>query len=360
MSVQHLGRDELAARAVVILGLDDTTTDLYSVEALCAALRRAASYLCPTSPRQIVDAVLETLTPLGDTPSRDDLDEALAALIGAGDLLELRQTPTGPRTLFLGPPSYVEKYVGDYLLLGIRPNGAPILDTQISADIIYMAHTRSLTLDPDNAAESLAAAGLHRWDRSQWCRMPREQSAAAVIAQARQHLDRAPSRGVVSGLTIIDAAARINYYKGRWREPAPVDNGLFVGRRPQAYGAPIWCLVRLEAGVPQAILDLPVSGSLAPSWDEARRVQAALDADRGVPQEFRIRSMGQDDGACILDVFAPLPSWAERHLTLVGWPTTRSKGALASYWIPDDATTDVKAYLTNRLWMIDSKEDQEQ
>jgi hypothetical protein len=82
---------------VGILGLDDKNVDLFSTEGVCASLRRAASFLCPAAPRQVVDAVLDALTPLNPDLKRDEVTEALYTLIGIGDLLELR--PTGSRAL---------------------------------------------------------------------------------------------------------------------------------------------------------------------------------------------------------------------------------------------------------------------
>lgn len=285
MSLHRIGRDEMAARSVGILGLDESAVDLFSTEGICASLRRAASFLCPASPRQIVDAVLDALVPLGAALERDEVNEALDALVGAGDLLEIRPTGERVRLLFLAPPSYVEKRPGSFLLLGIRPNAEPILDEQaVSATITYEAHTRLVELDPDGAAGALAAAGLHRLTREQWARAPRQETATATIERVRAQLATHRAPGQVSGLTLIDPAKPVRYYKGRWREPIATDQGIFVGRRPQAYGAPIWCAVDLADGVPQAVLDMPVDSAIAPGWDDARRLQAALDAERRSPQ----------------------------------------------------------------------------
>lgn len=347
-----MGRDEVAARAVDVLGLDDSAVDLFSTEGICASLRRAASFLCPASPRQIVDAVLDALAPLGTELERDEVNDALDTLVGAGDLLELRPSGGRTRLLFLGPPSYVEKRPGSFLLLGIRPNARPILDEQlVGATVIYERHTRLVELDPDGAAEALAGAGLHRMMRKQWAKVPSEVAAAALVDQIRHWLVAHRAPGSISGLTLVDPATPVRYYKGRWREPTASDQGIFVGRRPQAYGAPIWCAVEFAGGVPQAVLDLPVDSSTAPGWDDARRLQAALDAERRSPQIFRTRPTGQPGGDFIVDFFGPLPSWAERYLDLTGLPVSRSRGALFSYRVPDAAIGDVTLFLSTSLWM---------
>lgn len=360
MSIQRIGRDEVAARATSVLGLDDTAVELFSVEGLCASLRRAASFLCPASPRQIADAVLDALAPLGSALAREEVNDALDTLVSIGDLLELRQSNARTRLLYLGPPSYVEKQPGSYLLLGVRPNAAPILDEQFAgAAVSYEAHTRSVDLDPYSAAEVLAAAGLHRLRREQWTRAPRVEAATAVIERVRSHRAAHRIPGQVSGLTLIDPAAPVRYYKGRWREPLASDEGIFVGRRPQAYGAPLWCVVELADGVPQSVLDLPVDSAVAPGWDDARRVQAALDAERGTPQVFRVRPTGLPNGDVVFDFFGPLPSWAERYLGLTGLPVSRLQGALFSYRVRGAARSDITRFLSESLWMQVAEEVQE-
>lgn len=357
MSVQRLERDDVASRAVAILGLDPAADGLPSPEGLCASLRRAASFLCPASPRQIVDAVLDALTPLDLGIERDEVAEALDRLIGAGDLLELRASGPGTRLLFLGPPSYVEKQPGHYLLLGIRPNADMLVDEgSLGAFVTYESHTRTVVLDESSAVETLATAGLHRLAREQWANAPRQEAAAKVVEQASNRLRGARSPGQITGLTLIDSTTSVRYYNGRWRQPLPTDQGIFVGRRPQAYGAPIWCVVDLLEGVPQAVVDLPVDGSVAPAWDDARRLQAALDAHRGSAQVFRTVPTGQPGDPWLFDFFGPLPSWTERYLDLVGLPVGKSRGALFTYRVPDGAQTNTRAFLSGALWMQPTEE----
>lgn len=357
MSIQRIERDEVATRAVAVLGLDPEVVDLYSREGICAALRRAASFLCPASPRQLVDAVLDSLNPLHSGIERDEVDAALDGLIGVGDLLELRASGARTRLLFLGPPSYVEKQPGRYLLTGIRPHAGLLVDEDsLGSAVAYEAHTRTVILDGTSADEGLAAAGLHRVTREQWTKAPRQEPAESVIEKTRNQLAGARAPGQVTGLMVIDSTTSVRYYKGRWREPLPSDQGMFVGRRPQAYGAPMWCVVDLAAGVPQAVLDLPLDASVAPGWDDARRLQAALDAHRASPQFLRVRPTGQPGDDWIFDFFGPLPTWAERYLDLAGLPVTKSHGALFTYRVPDGADSATRTFLANALWMQATEE----
>lgn len=360
MTVQRIERTEAATRAVAILGLDRDSVELFATEGLSASLRRAASFLCPASPRQIADAVLNALSPLSQGLEREVVADALDALVGSGDLLELRQPADQTRLLFLGPPSFVEKHPGKYLLLGIRPRAAALLDEASSGlEVIYNAHTRSVQMDPAPGNASLVAAGLRPLSKEQWTRTPRCEPAAQVIAKARGELSAEHAApGAISSLTIIDPAKPVLFYKGRWREPANEDNGIFTGRRPQAYGAPVWCVVEIANGVPQAVLDLPVNSNVAPGWDDARRIQAALDAENGNPQIYRIRVSAQK-GSTIFDFFMPLPSWAERYIAISGCPAQNGPKSLFSYCLPDEAVGDAQRFLSASLWMTAIKEGQD-
>lgn len=353
MRVQAIDPGQCRVLAVQVLGLTDTA-DLFSTEGIAASLRRAASFLCPATPRQITDAVLDALRSLspGNSPARSDLSELLELLVSTGDLVELQTGPEAPgRLLYLGPPSYVEQCPGSYLLTGIRPFGAPLAGPELAGAVRHDGHTRTIELDEHQAARQLAALGLHKVRPDQWTRQPRQLPADDLARQFRQRLDAAGPSGEIEGLTLIDPAAKVTYYRGRWRDPAPDDTGTFVGRRPQAYGADLWCAVKMFQGRPRALVDLPADDNAAPGRDEAWRLQAALDAARGTPQEFRIRDEPGDSTGQTADFFSPLPTWAERYLELTGTAISRAAGALCSYRVPAPAVPRVTGYLTTMLWM---------
>lgn len=353
MRILTVTADEVAAASVHLLGLDEESVALDYPEAICASLRRAASFLCPTTPRAIVDTVLEALTPvLPEPPTRDDLMTVVDQLISTGDLLELTETANGraARLLFLGPPSFIERSVGRYLLTGIRPRGMPLVSDEFIVE--YEDHTRTAILDPDGAEASLRVAGLHKISSAQWIGQPSMVSAVNYLEQYGQRLSAARAAGFVDGLTIIDPTTRSTYYRGRWRTPATGDTGDFVGRRPQAYGADLWCFVRLMDGAPERMLDLPVDNVPLPARDDAWRLQAAIDALRGTPLDYRIRIIpGSEPAEEIVDLFSPLPSWAERYLGLIGLPVEKSRGALFSYRLPASAREGLESVLIGTLWM---------
>jgi hypothetical protein len=354
MSFEAIPLEEVWLSSIRALGLDEDTVTPESPEAVAASLRRAASFLCPTTPRAIVDTVLEVLTPvLPIPPAREDLMALLDQLISTGDLLELAETtPEGTtRLLYLGPPSFVEKFPGRYLLTGIRPLGAQLVGTDLNID--YESHLRTVSLDPGDAEAVFHAAGLHKIGVNHWAGLPSSQAPGEHLGDYVQRLDVARASGAVDGLTIIDPAKNPRYYSGRWRPPATGDTGDFVARRPQSYGADIWCVVRLADGTPERLVDLPLDyDSVTPGRDAAWRLQAAIDAVRGTPAVFRARRcLGMDPVEHVADFFSPMPTWAQRCLELVGMPIDRSAGALFSYRVPDAALMQLTSRLAGTLWM---------
>jgi hypothetical protein len=344
---------ECEALALSTLGLADSGVDLFSTEGIAASLRRAACFLCPCAPRQIVDAVLEVLRPVRPEPQipREDVVAVLDLLIAGGDLLELRQGETQKtRLIYLGPPTYVEKEQGRYLIAGVRPFGAPLIPGDLGK-VTYERHVRSIEIDPADAASMLRALGLHRLEADKWVRQPARMTAAALIDQVQIRLDAALVAGDATQFLVIDPAKRVTYYKGRWRHLQHTDCGVFITRRPQAYVFDVWCALRVSNGVPQRLLDFPIDNPVVPGRDEAWRFQAAIDAVRGTPQLYRMASIDGPGSDVIVDFFSPLPGWAERRLQLVAVAADRSRGALFSFRASVSASEDIRRYLDEMLWM---------
>ncbi|MFF0892280.1 hypothetical protein [Streptomyces sp. NPDC003278] len=273
-------------------------------------------------------------------------------LLSIGDLIELPSHGDGKgRQIYLAPPSYVEKAPGQYLLLGVRPNGAPLVDEALGAEILHEGHTRFLELGPESAHARLQAAHLHEIARAQWLKRPGVERATTVVTLMRQRLDGAGESGQIADLKIIDTEASVLYYRGRWRPIVSGDSGDFVARRPQAYGADLWCFVRVEQGVPRALVDLPADDVTATGCDEAWHTQAAIDALRGAPQVMHVQVAPGRTGDLRLDLFSPVPGWAQRYLEFVGTLVPQARGALVSYRVPMSAIDDVSVFFTDMLWM---------
>lgn len=355
MTISVASAAECGAFAVKTLDLDSTRHDLFSAEGLAASLRRAASFLCPATPRQLVDAVLDAVRPLRPfaPPSRQDAQDMLELLVSAGDLIEMSPTLDGStRLLFLGPPSYVEKHSGRYLVMGIRPYGEPLVGPGTPSSVDYDRQTRSIQIDPSEGAKVLQVLGLQRISRERWAAEPERLAASELVAHTRSRLDVARAAGNVPELNLLDPAAKVTYYSGRWREVRPQDSGDFVARRPQEYGSPLWCAVRIEDGKPVRLIDFPLDDITVPGRDEAWRLQAAIDASRATPQIFRVSTAPSDDVTeTKVDFNGPVPSWAQRYLDLVGAATDKAPGSLFSYTVPRGALADLTSFLGRTLWM---------
>lgn len=353
MKLTKLTAQDMSIVAVATLGLDADAIGLSSPEALATSLRRAASFMCPTSPGRLVDAVHGALKPLhGDELKRDDLVDMLDQLVASGDMLELRhESVRSTRLLYLAPPSYIERVPGTYLLMGVRPFGAALFGDELAEAIEHEGHTRILAVDPVIADSELGSHGLQRVPKDRWVSSPRMEAPAALIERHQTHLDVAPKAGQIDNLVLLDPASKVRYYRGRWRSPNPSSTGDFVARRSQAYGADLWCLVRFQSGEPQRLLEFPVNDPAVPGRDEAWRYQAAVDALRGTPQQFRLRRGSSPSADVTIDFFSPLPGFAERYVQFAGLALGKTPGALFSFRLPAEAVGDVTAFLTDMLWM---------
>ena len=140
----------------------------------------------------------------------------------------------------------------------------------------------------------------------------------------------------------------MTFYRDRWVEPRNQHTGLYVARRPQRYGTPIWCVVELESGRVKRFKDLREPGDRIRPSDVAWRIQAAFDALAGHPQQYRASPA---DDVTLVRFYAPLPSWAERRLAIVG-TKTQAERCLFSYEIPNDEWPGEHAFLNEALWMI--------
>ncbi len=358
MGVAALSSQQVADRALASLGLDDAGVDLFSTEALAGSLRRAASFSCPATPATLVRAVLDALRGLPgyEEAMHARLEAVLDALVGVGDLLELAASdPEGPRRLiYLGHPAFIRRSSGAYVLIGVRPDGEPLATNDLAVHIEFDGHLRVIRsgLDLDDL---LAANDITERSVPQWLHSPRLRSAAEVVAEYTARLAAAGPSGEIDGTRIIDPDAPVNYYRGRWRAPRSGDSDGFVARRPQAYGADLWCAALLDDGHFVRFVDLPVFGSLAPAADEAWELQAAIDAENGHQQRFRTRPTA-DTAYTALDFFSPLPGWAQRRLDLFGTPLLAARGALFSYSLPTNEVDEELDFLAQRLWMSTDNE----
>jgi len=316
--------------------------------------------MCPTSPGALARAVAEAAAPLSTLSAqelRSAIEAAVESVIACGDLSELPITEMGirRRTTFLGPPAFV--CLGDlYLLLGVRGEGAPILSDQLREMVEHRGHLRVIRTADPAIRETLLSEDLIELRPEQWLHAPRRSSAQELVDRYSTHLNATGKASRIEGLRILDPHADVRFYRGRWREPEKRDAGRFLARRPQAFGAALWCWSELADGELTALIDLPIQSPLARGCDEAWHLQAALDAISEHPQQLRVRDTPSAPGAVLLDLFSPLPSWAQRRLEVIATSVARSAGALVTYQLSNNNVEEEANFLKDMMWLVNEEE----
>ena len=354
--MKRLSAQDVHAHKVSELGLDPTALDLTSLEAVAAALRRAASFFCPCAASTLVRAVVNPLNGLVQdlVELRESVENTLEAVIAHGDLLEQRDIANGDAgarsglLLYAAPPSFVHRESGSVLLLGIASDQQSPLPDEFVARIEHINHVRILrSATGEDLRAELTHLGLSELSFDGWLKPPTVETAAQHVSRFDRLLQDAPSSSDIPNLTLLDASRSVRYYRGRWVEPRS-QTGRFLGRRGQAYGADLWCYVELSNGRPQRFVDLPLDNNRARGCDEAWWLQMAIDAKRGEPQRFRIRR--GPGGNCLFELFSPLPMWARRRWDAVGEPTPGS-GCLFAYRFPEREIAEELRFIHDRLWL---------
>ena len=349
MAVDELNWIDAQIATAAALGLDSGVA-LGTTEGLAAALRHAASFLCPVTPARLAGAVTARVQPLlGD---QDDLrcrvDELVDALVGYGDLVEIADASDGRnrRLLFLGYPRFVRREADNCILIGIRPEAGSLVGEELMHRVEHRGHMRRLKIDEATVGD-LEQYGLVDVAADRWLRAPAAVSSAEFLRHLNEALDRQPASGDIAELRIMDPNSPVTYYRGRWRAPTPKDHGRFVARRSQSYGADLWCYVELIAGISARFVDLPLDARER-ACDEAWRLEAAIDAVAGKPQPAYVHGSGE--GKLVIGIASPLPTWLQRRWDFFGEPA-RSKGSLFAYrFSARDAREELK-YAKEMLWL---------
>ncbi len=355
MRIVHLSADEAVAAVVESLGFDGTAADLTAPEVLASAVRRAASFRCPATPRQLVAAVRGSVAGLAKDPDDEasfPLRATVDSLAAYGDLIEAPVSADGgpeQRVLFLAEPAFV--MLGTtVLLIGVRADGVPYLSGTLLELIEYDGHVRRLAARHVLTVKDLEALGLREVSAAQWLAHPRLGDAGELVADYDRRLAAAGQAGTIDDCTILDGSTSPTYYRGRWRALSSKDSGNYVARRPVAFGAPLWCYVQVAHGKVQRLVDLPAQARLNRACDEAWRLQAAMDELRGTPQAVRVER-GNRAGVVVLHLLSPPPAWAQRRLDAIGRPLPRNR-SLLSYALREIEIEAELDFLQTSLWTV--------
>lgn len=254
--MKRLSIEEVHALKVTELGLEPTALDLVSTEALAAALRRAAGFLCPCSSQTLIRAVVRPLDALvADLEIvRNAVEELLEAMVAHGDLMEQREVvreadARAVTLLYVAPPSFVSRSSGAALVLGVVPDQLSCLPGHLERRIEYANHVRRLPAEPaEDLRAELIQLGLIELPVEAWLKAPRVETPVEHLERIDRLLEAAPPATSIPGLTLLDPTLAVRYYRGRWIAPK-AKSGRFVARRAQAYGADLWCYLEMLEGL---------------------------------------------------------------------------------------------------------------
>jgi hypothetical protein len=347
--------EELNEQKVAELGLDPKSTDLTSIEAISGSIRRVASFACPCSASTLVRNVVLPMRGLVSDPSafKELTEDTLEAVVAHGDIQEFRnisdEVERGQSILlYAAPASFVVRSTGSVIFLGVTADHLSVLTEDMASRIEYVNHLRRLAPRPGEVLrDELTHLGLIELSYQSWLKSPPAETPSQLLSRYDALLDRAVPSREITGLTVIDPARPVRYYRGRWSEPKKL-SGRFVGRRRQAYGADLWCYVQLQEGLPERMIDLPAKGSRWRGCDEAWRLQMALDSLSGNSQQYIVAS-GLGDRR-LLKVFSPVPMWARRRWDAVGEPLP-SSDCLFSYRFPEAELAEELRFAREALWL---------
>ena len=352
--IARISATEVLASCRRTLGVPDDQEAGLDDAMLAALARRSAGVHCPCSRATLRASLVECMRalPANYESLPDAVDDAIEALIVGGDLLELNDVVTevsdvAQTWVFAAPPGFVLRPSGSAFLFGIVPDQDTFLPSPFASRVLQRGFARLLESRPDeDLARELRELGLQQLSDRAWLRSPRPQDPAEMINRYQRLLADQPPVTAIRDLQILDSSRPVTYYRGRWVDPTDHD-GSFVARRPQEFGAPIWCLVDLRNGDPVRLLDLPLARTRWRGCDSAWHLQMAIDHNRGTPELYRRRV---DRDTVRFDFFSPLPQWSQRRLMILGRPIPRDR-CLFSYLLPADEADAEEAFLQESLWL---------
>ena len=352
--IERVAVSEVLAVSRRTLGLLDQNASLIDDVFLSALIRRSAGIHCPCSRATLRASVLEcTQAMAADEASWSQrIDDTIEALTVGGDLLELDDVVTEDLDVrqtwvFAAPPSFVIRPNGAAFIFGVVPDQDAFLPSSLGIRVLHGRFTRSIEpLKDEDLAHELREQGLQELSDGTWIRSPKDESPDDMLRRVDRFLERQAPVIAISDLKILDPTLPVTYYLGRWVSPTN-QTGLFVARRPQEFGAPMWCLVQLKDGAPIRLLDLPFEKTRWRACDAAWHLQMAIDHCRHQPQQYRRRPGIR---GVQFDFFSPLPQWSQRRLMVFGAPAP-PEGCLLSFLVPSNHAEVEEEFLCDRLWL---------
>ncbi|NLR72098.1 hypothetical protein HGI47_14580 [Novosphingobium sp. ERN07] len=321
---------------------------------LALALRRLAGFLCPGSPRTLVRAMVNSHRGLVDdlVGFAERVEEVLDTLVAIGDLLEVRDVALEDDEvkgtwLVAAPPAFVARESGSAFILGISADEQTPLPDEMRARVMADRTLRVIeTQGDEDLSAILRELGLRELSAEGWLRTPRRSDAATLLAGFDSRLAACARSGDVPDIQVLDGSKNTRSYRRRWTGPGRL-TGNFVVRRPQTYGADLWGYAELREGSAQKLLDLPMTGDRWRGCDAAWRIQMAIDALAGRPQEYRLV---EAEAGSRFDLYSPIPSWARRRLAVIG-REVEPENCLMSFLVATAEVEAEEAFLKDQLYL---------
>lgn len=348
--------DEVNASGVRVLGFDSDYVDFDTPEVLASVVRWTAAQHCPTSPARLRKVVTDHIGPVierDEAALASDVADMIEQLVATSDLVECQEG--GTTELRLGSPRFVRVSDQDFIVLGCAPAGEGLVSESIQSAVspdgpIRHIDPELLGATADELRDSLRSEGLVEITTVDWVRGPRECPWQEFLDQATVLAEQglAGSGLPLTTISVFDPTSDPRFYPRRWRPPQADDDGLFVGRRPQAWGSDLWFLGLFAEGRLNKVKDLPYAGWLGRACDQAWRVLAALDASKGHPTTMRVYD--QSRSRVRLEFDTPLPMFFERLILSFGSSVARSPGSLLTYSVRRPAADEIIKQWRAALW----------
>lgn len=351
--IEIVTADAVASVARTSLGLPSAPADL-GEPYIAAALRRLAGFLCPGSPRTLLRAMIDSHRGLVDDVDAfaERVEEVIETLVAIGDLLELGDIALeGEKVrstwLVAAPPAFVVRESGNAFVLGLSADEQTPLPTEMRTRVAVDRAIRSIEPhEGEDLGAVLRELGLRELSCAGWLRTPRPVDAHKLLAGYGAKLAACCRSGEASDLFVLDGVRNARSYRRRWTSPGAL-TGCFVVRRPQTFGADLWGYAELRDGIAHKLLDLPLHGERWRGCDAAWRIQMAIDALAGRPQEYRLCAT---DGGSRFDFFSPIPSWARRRLAVIG-RKVEPACCLMSFLLSTSEVAAEEAFLNDLLYL---------
>jgi hypothetical protein len=352
MNVTVVSRTDALNKLAQSLGLslEDSHLNESSNTLIAQLIRRAVFIGAPCSIRTVRNAITTALGPLAI--DGQEFEDRVAAvfedLLAIGDILEMRREGQDSEGVILrpAPPAFVKRKDQTFILLGVAGDEiTPVYDQPIT----YRASGLRMLAsnDPIACQKGLLELGLIELPLATWLHAPAIIEAESYASAWRAKLSVMQSPQKIEELEILDMKKPAHFYKGRWRALTDADAGAYLARRPQRYGANLWCLVDVLHGLVQRLVDVHSKDARIRDCDEAWRIQAAFDAIASVPQTVNV---SLNSNKSILTFRSPLPAWAIRRLSLIGERVSPQR-ALLSFELPLLNTEEEIRWLESMLWL---------